>query len=194
MAKKVTISLLSLLLVGVAVIGVYFFTQGGFTTTDKQNATSAIVSEQFLDEDMSDEEYIIDGNEDEETQACEITDDYIPSDSDLADNTAEVATTNFSIGKIVDHTTNEEVQGRVVFGKSFNQSENYIKFNSNGYFEIYLNGYLDKITRGTYTEYDDIIYVEFEDGTAAEYDVEYTDSGVISYIMVNYGDYDIYFS
>ncbi|MBQ8058074.1 MAG: hypothetical protein IJ275_07065 [Ruminococcus sp.] len=193
MAKKVTITLLILLLAGIAVIGVYFFTQGGFNSSDKQKATSAIISEQYLDEDMGDEEYIIDAKE-EETQETEEATGYIPSDSDLADNTAEIATTNFSIGRIVDHTSGEEVQGRVVFGKGFNQSENYIKFNENGYFEIYLTGYLDEAKKGKYTEYDDIIYVEFEDGKAAEYDVEYTDSGLISYIMVNYGDYDIYFS
>lgn len=193
MAKKVTITLLILLLAGIAVIGVYFFTQGGFNSSDKQKATSAIISEQYLDEDMGDEEYIIDAKE-EETQETEEATGYIPSDSDLADNTAEIATTNFSIGRIVDHTSGEEVQGRVVFGKGFNQSENYIKFNENGYFEIHLTGYLDEAAKGKYTEYDDIIYVEFEDGKAAEYDVEYTDSGLISYIMVNYGDYDIYFS
>lgn len=193
MAKKVTITLLILLLAGIAVIGVYFFTQGGFNSSDKQKATSAIISEQYLDEDMGDEEYIIDAKE-EETQETEEATGYIPSDSELADNTAEIATTNFSIGRIVDHTSGEEVQGRVVFGKGFNQSENYIKFNENGYFEIYLTGYLDEAKKGKYTEYDDIIYVEFEDGKAAEYDVEYTDSGLISYIMVNYGDYDIYFS
>lgn len=193
MAKKVTVSLLVLLLVGIAVLGAYFFIQGGFTSSDKQKATSAVVNEQYLDEDMGDEEYIID-SEEEETKATEKAEGYIPSDSDLADNTSEVATTNFTIGRIVDHTTGEEVQGRVVFGKGFNEAENYIKFNADGYFEIYLTGYLDKVTKGKFTEYDDIIYVEFEDGKAAEYDVEYTDAGLISYIMVNYGDYDIYFS
>ena len=193
MAKKVTISLLALLLVAIAVLGAYFFIQGGFSSSDKQKATSAVVNEQYLDEDMGDEEYIVD-DDDEETKATEKSEGYIPSDSDLADNTSEIATTNFTIGRIVDHTTGEEVQGRVVFGKGFNEAENYIKFNADGYFEIYLTGYLDKVTKGKFTEYDDIIYVEFEDGKAAEYDVEYTDAGLISYIMVNYGDYDIYFS
>ena len=193
MAKKVTISLLALLLVAIAVLGAYFFIQGGFSSSDKQKATSAVVNEQYLDEDMGDEEYIVD-DDDEETKATEKSEGYIPSDSDLADNTSEIATTNFTIGRIVDHTTGEEVQGRVVFGKGFNETENYIKFNADGYFEIYLTGYLDKVTKGKFTEYDDIIYVEFEDGKAAEYDVEYTDAGLISYIMVNYGDYDIYFS
>ena len=82
----------------------------------------------------------------------------------------------------------------MVFGKGFKQDENYIKFDAEGYFEIYLTGYLNEVTKGEYTKYDDIIYVEFEDGKAAEYDVEYTENGIISYIMVNYGDYDIYFS
>ena len=194
MAKKVTISLLSLLLVGIVILGVYFYTQGGFTTGDKQKATSAIINEQYLDEDMSGEEYIVDTPKNEETQSDDNSGEFVPSDSDLADNTADIATTNFTIGRIVDHTTGEEVQGRVVFGSGFNHADNYIKFNQEGYFEIYLTGYLDEVTKGTYTEYDDIIYVEFEDGTAAEYDVKYTDSGIISHIMVNYGDYDVYFS
>ncbi len=193
MAKRVTLTLVSVLVILIAVAGIYFYTQGGFTSDDKQKATSAVVSEQYLDEDMGDEEYIVDNKKEEETEEKEVS-DYIPSDDDLSDNTAIVATTNFTIGKIVDHTTNEEVEGRVVFGKSYKHEENYIKFNDEGYFEIYLNGYLDNVTKGTYTEYDDIIYVEFEDGTAAEYDVKYSENGIISYIMVNYGDYDIYFS
>lgn len=195
MAKKVTISLLTVLVVGLVALGVYFFTQGGFTNDEKQKATSAIVSEQYLDEDMGDEKYIVDKKETENSEATEKAEEYKPADKDLADNTTDIATTNFfSIGRIVDHTTGEEVQGRVVFGKGFKPDENYIKFNADGYFEIYLSGYLDQVATGKYTKYDDIIYVEFEDGKAAEYDVEYTENGIISYIMVNYGDYDIYFS
>ena len=196
MAKKVTISLLALLLVGITVLGIYFFTKGDFPKSDKQKATSAIVSEQYLDEDMSDEEYIVDKKETENTEATEEkTEEYKPADKDLADNTPDISTTNFfSIGKIIDHTTGEEVQGRVVFGKGFKADENYIKFNADGYFEIYLTGYLNEVKKGEYTQYDNVIYVEFEDGKAAEYDVEYTENGIISHIMVNYGDYDIYFS
>lgn len=195
MAKKVTISLLALLLVGITVLGIYFFTQGDFPKSDKQKATSAIVSEQYLDEDMSDEKYVVEETKIEETEATEKAEDYKPADKDLADNTTDISTTNFfSIGKIIDHTTGEEVQGRVVFGKGFKADENYIKFNADGYFEIYLTGYLNEVKKGEYTQYDNVIYVEFEDGKAAEYDVEYTENGIISHIMVNYGDYDIYFS
>lgn len=195
MAKKVTISLLAVLIIVLLVIGIYFFTQGGFSDSDKQKATSAVVSEQYLDEDMGDEEYVVDETKAEKSEATENSGDYKPADKDLADNTTDISTTNFfSIGRIVDHTTGEEVQGRVVFGKGFKQDENYIKFDAEGYFEIYLTGYLNEVTKGEYTKYDDIIYVEFEDGKAAEYDVEYTENGIISYIMVNYGDYDIYFS
>ncbi len=191
MTKKVTLIVLAVVLVAAAFTGVYFYFDS--TNSDKSPNTST-PNEIYLDEDISVEEYIVDSTDavDETTQTY--SDAFVPMDDNLSDNTLDIVTTNFTIDRIIDHTTNEEVSGRVVFGKSFNVQENYIKFDSNGNFEIFLSGYLDSIKTGTYTEYDDIVYVEFEDGTAAEYDVKYTNDGIISYIVVNYGDYDIYFS
>ncbi len=190
MAKKVTLIVLAVVLVAATFTGVYFLNNG----KDNKNANSSTPNEIYLDEDMSGEEYILDTTESSDTAIETDPDDFIPIDDHLSDNTLDITTTNFTIDRIIDHTTGEAVSGRVVFGKSFNADENYIKFDSNGNFEIYLSGYLDDTKKGTYTEYDNIVYVEFEDGTAAEYDVKYADNGIISYIVVNYGDYDIYFS
>lgn len=192
MAKKVTIIVLSVILVLAVGAGAFLYLSSS-DNNDKTEETFA-THEVYLDEDKSEQDYIIDTTEKTETEATQYSDDFIPSDDNLSDNTVDVVTTNFTIERIVDHTTGEEVSGRVVFGKSFNQDANYIVFDSNGNFEINLSGYLDEAKKGKYTEYGNIIYVEFEDGKAAEYNVKYTDDGIISYIVVNYGDYDVYFS
>lgn len=194
MAKKVTVIILSVILAAVVGAGsFYYFNSDSDDNSTKPDETFA-THEVYLDDDKSEQEYIVDETQAQENDETQYSDAFIPSDDNLSDNTVDVVTTNFTIERIVDHTTNEEVSGRVVFGKSFNQAENYIAFDSGGNFEINLSGYLDQPRKGTYTEYDNIIYVEFEDGKAAEYTVNYTDDGTISYIVVNYGDYDVYFS
>ncbi len=191
MSKKVTISIVSVILVAAVAVGLVLFAKN--YDNGKPSGDTPDSKVQYLDEDRSGEEFIVD-EEEKTTKETQYVDEFIPSDDSLSDNSIDVATTNFTIERIVDHATNEEVTGRVVFGKGFNASENYIKFDAKGNFEIFLTGYLEQTMKGKYSEYEDIIYVEFEDGTAAEYDVKYTDNGIISYIVVNYGDYDIYFS
>lgn len=194
MAKKITIILLYVLLVLVAILTAYFLLTDKKDIDDIQVPTenTVVVEEEYLDEDMSDEEYIIDetNNVDDDSE----DDDFVPSDEQLSDNTADIVTTNFTISRVVDHTINKEVNPRVVFGSGYNPNENYIKFDSSGNFEIYLSGYFNNTKTGKFTQYDDVIYVEYTDSTAAEYDIEYNENGVIRYIIVNYGDYDIYFS
>ena len=192
MAKKVTISLLSLLLVAGAIVGIYFYNQSDIpqkpvVETQKPEATHELLD--VTEDDVSDG-----GNVSEDVTEDENVTEFVPSDENLSDNTGDVTTTNFEIEYIIDHTTSQQVSPRVVFGSSYNVADNYIKFDSNGSFEMYLSGYFNNTKKGTYKLYDNVISVNYDDGTASEYDVTYTDSGVISYIIVNYGDYDVYFS
>lgn len=195
MAKKIFIWVLVALLVIALCVGAYFyFTQDDKIADDNKVATETVETappaEEFLDEDMSGEEYIIDDSEESE----ESKNDYTPSDDSLSDNTSSITTTKFTISKVVDHTTSQQVQPRVVFGSGFNSNDNYIRFDSNGNFEIYFSGYFNDKTTGVYTAYDDIIYVEYTDGSAAEYDIIRGEDDIIKYIIVNYGDYDVYFA
>lgn len=195
MAKKIFIWVLVALLVIALCVGAYFyFTQDDKPLDDNKVATETVETaspaEEFLDEDMSGEEYIIDDSEESE----ESRNDYTPSDDSLSDNTSSITTTKFTISKVVDHTTSQQVQPRVVFGSGFNSNDNYIRFDSNGNFEIYFSGYFNDKTTGVYTAYDDIIYVEYTDGSAAEYDIIRGEDDIIKYIIVNYGDYDVYFA
>ncbi len=196
MAKKIIIPILSVLIVAGAAAGVYFYSQSDTPTDDIATETLAVEEEfdGFMDEDLEEEEYIVDDTDSIQEEVNDEQDEFLPSNDSLSDNTDEVTSTNFAIEKIVDHTTGEQVQPRVVFGSGFNINDNYIRFDTNYNFELYISGYLNSTIKGTFTQYEDIIYVEYEDGTSAEYDVTYTDDGIISYIIVNYGDYDIYFS
>ncbi|MBE6823813.1 MAG: hypothetical protein E7513_00550 [Ruminococcaceae bacterium] len=196
MAKKIIIPILSVLIVAGAATGVYFYSQSNTDIDEKVTETPAVEEDfdGFMDEDLDEEDYIFDDVDTVEEDKKDDLDEFVPSDDSLSDNTDEVTSTNFSIEKIVDHTNGEQVQPRVVFGSGFNINDNYIRFDTDYNFELYISGYLNSTTKGTYTQYDDVIYVEYEDGTSAEYDVTYTTEGVISHIVVNYGDYDIYFS
>lgn len=197
MAKKVVIVLLCILLLLVLILGAYSLLTDKKDVDDnltQQTEATTIEDDEYLDEDMSSEEYITD-DVDKDTKGDKSNkDSFVPSDEQLSDNTDDIVTTNFTISRVYDHTLNKDVSPRVVFGSGYNPNENYIIFDSSGKFEIYLSGYFNNKKTGTFTQYDDIIYVEYTDSTAAEYDIEYNESGVISYIIVNYGDYDIYFS
>lgn len=185
MAKKVTIALLSLLIGAGSVIGVTLYKNSNNTepTEATQEVTEAVdIQIQTLSPtDATDE-----------TQAT--TENEKETVLDDGTNTTDITSTNFTFEKVIDHTTGEQVAPRVVFGSGFSMTDNYIKFNSDGSFEMYLSGYLPKTTKGTYVEHSDFIYVEFEDGKVYEYDIKYDDNGIICYVIVDYGDYSIYFS
>ncbi len=194
MAKKVSLILLSVLVVAGACVGVYFYQQGDVDTSHTDATDTSVTEAVFLDEDTGDTDYIIAETEASQDKSPDSDNDFVPSDDSISDNTADVVTTKFTIERVYDLSLQQEVQPRVVFGTGYKQSDNYIKFDTNGNFEMYLSGYLSTTTVGTYKEYDGFIYVEFENGTAAEYDIVYDDAGLISYIIVDYGEYEIYFS
>lgn len=183
MAKKVTIAVLSLLIVAGAVVGVVLYNNDDVNTSPTESTQQ--VSETIDDVTVAPTDADISVSEDV-TESENVVDD--------SSNTADITTTDFTIEKVLDHTTGEQVPPRVVFGSGFSMSDNYIKFSSDGSFEMYLSGYFSKTTKGSYVAHDDYIYVEFDDGQCYEYDIEYDDNGIISYIIVGYGDYSIYFS
>ena len=193
--KKLWIILLCVVVVLALFIGAYFL----LVPREADNKpTVPVVNEtlseedEYMDDDMSGED-VLDGDTFEDDPSEDV-DDFTPDDEYLLDNTDDVIHSTFKISRVVDHTTGEEVKPRVVFGAGFNVDNNYIKFDSTGYFEIFFSGYFSETKKGTFNEHDDLIFVEYEDGNAAEYDIKYNADGIISYIVVNYGDYDVYFS
>ncbi len=103
----------------------------------------------------------------------------------------EIVSTTFRVKRTVDHTTGEEVSPRVVLGTGYAQC--YIKFDTDGNFELFIDASSGKIKQGTYELFDSIISVTYGDGIGTEYDIISDDFETIAYIIVNYGDYDVYF-
>ncbi len=193
--KKFWIILICVVLVVALSVGAYFF----FDSDKKDVKPTVPVSnetlseeDEYMDDDMSGED-VLDGDTFEDDPSEDV-DDFTPDDEYLTDNTDDVIHSSFKISRVVDHTTGEEVKPRVVFGAGFNVDSNYIKFDSSGNFEIFFSGYFTEVKKGTFVEHDDLIFVEYTDGNAAEYEIKYNADGIISYIVVNYGDYDVYFS
>ena len=102
-----------------------------------------------------------------------------------------VSTTSYNISRIIDHTNGDECTPREVFGKFYYYC--YLSFKSDGTFELCLNPSSGEIETGTYRIYDDVLSIEYADGTGTEYTIISDNEGGIDCIIVNYGDYDVYF-
>lgn len=96
-----------------------------------------------------------------------------------------------SITRVVDHSSGNECSAREVLGSMHNSC--YLAFGDGGRLELYINPSLGVASKGSYTFDNDSIFVTYDDGTATEFRVIYGDSDEIGYIVVNHGDYDIYF-
>ena len=99
---------------------------------------------------------------------------------------------NFYISRVVDHTTSEECTIREVFGTVYRYC--FLRFTSSDRFELCLNPVSGETRAGSYELYGDLISVEYDDGSGSEFTIIPGDDGGIGYIIVNYGDYDVYFS
>lgn len=103
----------------------------------------------------------------------------------------QIISETMTVKFIVDHSTGAEASPRVVFGEGYTYC--YAAFDSDKSFEMCLDPASGAIRRGTYQIYDDIIAVEYDDGVASEYDILTDEYGNITHIIVNYGDYNVYF-
>ena len=118
-----------------------------------------------------------------------------PTDSSGRDthDLASILTTagSYRIAAVYRHTDGAVCSAREVFGKS--HASCYLLFKDSGIFELCVNPSAGEIRRGTYLIYDTVISVRYDSGTGSEFTVLMNSSGGIDYIVVNYGDYDVYF-
>lgn len=97
----------------------------------------------------------------------------------------------YRIRRVYDHTVGGEVTAREVFGKLYSYCS--LTFADDGTFELCINPNSGETRRGTYMVYDDVISAEYDDGVGTEFRIITDGSGEIDSILVNYGDYDVYF-
>lgn len=98
----------------------------------------------------------------------------------------------YRIARVVDHVEGGDASAREVFGKLYSYCS--LAFYDDGSFDLCINPTSGEIRRGTYQIYGDVIAVVYDNGAGSEFDVISNDYNEIVYIVVNYGDYDVYFS
>ncbi len=103
----------------------------------------------------------------------------------------QLISASMTVKFVVDHSTGAEAPPRVVFGEGYSYC--YAAFDSDGTFEMCIDPASGAIRTGTYRLYDNIVAVQYSDGVASEYDILTDEYGNITHIIVNYGDYDVYF-
>ena len=101
-------------------------------------------------------------------------------------------TATLSIQFVVDHSTGAETSARVVFGESYQYC--YAAFDADKHFEICLEPASGKVRKGTYRIYNNVVAVEYDDGVGSEYEILNDENGNLTHVIVNYGDYDVYFA
>ena len=96
------------------------------------------------------------------------------------------------VSRVKDHTDNDEYTPREIFGSMYTNC--YLLFNADGSFEVCLNPALGEVREGSYKIFGDVISVTYDDGKGAEFDIIPSSGSGFEYIVVSYGDYDVYFS
>ena len=102
-----------------------------------------------------------------------------------------VSVDSFGVSTIIDNTDGRVCTAREVFGNLYYYC--YLAFKSDGTFELCVNPVAGEIRKGRYSIYGNVISVLYNDGSGAEYDIVSNASGDVDYIIVKYGDYDVYF-
>ena len=97
----------------------------------------------------------------------------------------------YRIRRVFDHTNGNEVTAREVFGQLYSYCS--LSFDADGHFDLCISPTSGEIRRGSYKIFDDVISVTYDDGKGAEFGIITDTPGEIGFILVNYGDYDVYF-
>ena len=103
----------------------------------------------------------------------------------------QILAKSLSIQFVVDHSTGVEASPRVVFGESCDVC--YITFFDDQTFEMCIDPASGSTQTGTYRIIGDLVSVTYLDGKSSDYTILADESGNLTHVIVNYGDYDVYF-
>lgn len=92
-----------------------------------------------------------------------------------------IQSSRFTVSKVIDEKTGEEISPRVALGTSYNDC--YLSFDDDSRFELYLAN----LREGVYEINDNIISVVYSDGKGAEFTI-LSDENAVS---VPYGEYNV---
>ena len=103
----------------------------------------------------------------------------------------QLISASMTVKYVVDHTTGAQTSPRVVFGEYYTYC--YAAFSEDKRFEICLDPTSGELRKGSYTIYGNIVSVVYDDGVGSEYELLTDEEGNITHVIVNYGNYDVYF-
>ena len=142
--------------------------------------------------DMTDENGLpVTEPEEQPTEPLELPTDYESEVEPSESYEKQLITASMTVKYVVDHSTGAQVSPRVVFGAAYTYC--FAAFNEDGSFEICLDPTSGAIRKGTYAIYGKVVSVVYSDGVGSEYELLTDETGKITHIIVNYGDYDVYF-
>ena len=116
-----------------------------------------------------------------------VNSDYTGS---IDNDKAHVPTATYSIKRVVEHNSGDDVSPQLVFGKYFGGC--YLTLYSDSTAEICLNPSTGTSEKGSYSISDSVMSIDFGKDRAAEYNIVYGDNGIEN-IIVGSGEYDVYF-
>ena len=205
-----------LVIVGLALIiavsgGVIALNSGNNNDKNKADASSSTASEVDNGSDSQDaqdntpdngsSEPFVDGTTDvetntdadftEETQVVEAPTTYDGTVEPSVPYDEQIISDTMSVKFVVDNRTGSEASPRVVFGADYESC--YIAFSPNKTFEMCIDPTSGSTRTGRYEIVNDIVSVTYDDGTGSEFDILVDEMGNITHVIVNYGDYSVYF-
>lgn len=147
-------------------------------------------SEPFVD-GTTDVETNTDADFIEETQVVEAPTTYDGTVEPSVPYDEQIISDTMSVKFVVDNRTGAEASPRVVFGADYESC--YIAFSPNKTFEMCIDPTSGSTRTGRYEIVNDIVSVTYDDGTGSEFDILVDEMGNITHVIVNYGDYSVYF-
>lgn len=154
------------------------------TTVEVADLTEEIPEDMTIDIEIDESEFVEDTTED----------DSLPTSADVEPSVPyeeQIINASMSIQYVVDQSTGAQESARVVFGEDYKYC--YAAFDADKTFEMCLDPTAGTIRKGTYEIYGNVVSVVYEDGSGSEYDILTDESGNITHVIVNYGDYAVYF-
>lgn len=162
-------------------------------SSDKNTAPTEYATDGVLSETHIPEDAFVEGTEVVLTDGTDIKTQETVSESEFQENFSNIKYSGkeFTVDRVVDHTTGEQINPRVVFGNGY--KECHLKFTSDSELELYLDTVSGTVKHGKYEIYEYELFVTYDEGASTEYNIILDNSGNLQYIIVNYGDYDVYF-
>lgn len=142
-------------------------------------------------DESSTDETVTNADFPEETQEAQAPTTYEGTVEPSVPYDEQIISDTMYIKFVVDERNGAEASPRVVFGADYESC--YIAFSPNKTFEMCIDPTSGSTRSGKYEIVNDVVSVVYDDGTGSEFEILVDEAGNITHVIVNYGDYRVYF-